>query len=102
MGPKSKPKLKLVSKDRLFGVCSDCDSGLKIRRGLRVPPCSSVTDLRGEVVFWGEVGGEFVGEVGAEHGAGVFDEAAEVGEAAERARGQELVFGGAMRWRPRC
>ena len=43
----------------------------------------------------GDVGGEFLGEVGAEHGAGVFDEAAEVVEGCERARGKKLVFGGA-------
>ncbi len=35
------------------------------------------------------------GEVRAEHGAGVFDEAAEVAERGERAGGQQLLFDGA-------
>ena len=43
----------------------------------------------------GQVGGELVGEIGAEHGAGVFDESAELGEGVQRAGGQELFFGGA-------
>ena len=42
-----------------------------------------------------EIACEFVCEVGAEHGAGVFDEAAKFAESCKRARGQEFVFDGA-------
>ena len=123
LGPKSKPKLKLVSKAVLasLGVTvarvssvakpksksvssSSPELSEETRRQHRASLNQVVSALRElrrfgrDDAVWssGRCRVESFGEeVGAQHGAGVVDEPAEAGERGEGAGGQELVFDGA-------
>ena len=114
VGPKSKPKLKLVSKEVLaslaamvsgvvfFGGEAEVEVWCRrsrdreLRAGAaqnRDRLAASRSSSRESRAMSGRRG--WRGEVGAEHGAGVFDELAEVAEGGEGAGGEELLFDGA-------
>ena len=111
VGPKSKSKLKLVSKvvlaslaamerGAVFGLVVGGEAEVEVR-GVGLGGVGGDAGLRSET--WGTrfcASGamsvvRWASEVGAEHGAGVFDELAEVAESGEGAGGEEFLFDGA-------
>ncbi len=112
VGPKSKSKLKLVSKAVLASlaatvresvrpsvaggeaeveVCGVDLGGVGVELRQISKSASGAASVRGR-----DIADEVGGEVGAQHGAGVFDELAEVAEGGEGAGGEKFFFDGAV------